>query len=252
MLGIIGGVGPRATATLYLKLIEQLSAAHRDAFPEIVIHSVAMTRRIENAFLRGQVRPGSEVLADTTAMLTDAVLRLASVGATLIVMPCNTLQSELRKICAMHSVDYLDMIDATIEATAAAGIRLPLILATTTTCRSDFYGARLRQSGLGYLYPDEAGQKLVEARIRHELDMQPGHEGYSLPHALCPAHCDGIVIGCTDLSRDMVAHLERPVFDSLDCLASAAARRLVAPDLGPQNTRPQPQAATRSRAAREC
>ncbi|MEM9459454.1 MAG: aspartate/glutamate racemase family protein [Myxococcota bacterium] len=224
MLGIIGGLGPKATAQLYLRLTERLATRGSSDLPELLIHSVPMTRRIENAFLRGQVDPRAPELVQTRAMLTDAVVRLVGGGARRIIMPCNTLQGELRRICAEREVGHLDMVDATCEAVVDSGVRRPLVLATTTTCRSDIYGARLRQCGVECRYPDEAVQELVEAHIRGALDLQRQPRGHELIDILRASTCDGVVIACTDISTELVARFEGAVFDSLDCLAMQASR----------------------------
>jgi aspartate racemase len=229
VLGIIGGVGPKATARLYLSLTSRFSAQAGRDLPELLVHSVAMTRRIEDAFLGGHVNPRSPELAAVRALLGDAVARLARGGAELVVMPCNTLQHELAELCAARGIEHLDMLDATVEAVAAAGVHEVMVLGTTTTCRADLYGQRLRLRGIGCRYPDAGEQARVETHIRSALDLRPGPRSSlaELVHEHTRA-CDGILLACTDLSIDMGAEAdELPVFDSLECLAAAATRRIV-------------------------
>lgn len=228
MLGIVGGMGPKATARLYLSLTGRFSAQADRDLPALLVHSVAMTRRIEDAFLLGRVGPCSPELTEARAMLDGAVARLAHGGAELVAMPCNTLQAELGQICAERGLEHLDMIEATVEAIVAAGARRVLVLGTTTTCRADLYGQRLRRHGIACLYPGAGQQELVEAHIRGALDLRPGSRTdlASLAREHQPA-CDGIVLACTDLASDAIAGADHSlVFDSLECLAAAAIRRI--------------------------
>ena len=231
MLGIVGGMGPRATARLYLSLAGRVSAQTGE-LPELLVHSVAMTRKIEDAYLAGRVGPRSPELVEARTMLAAAVDVLVGGGAELLVMPCNTLQDELRSLCVERGVEHVDMLDATVEAIAAAGARRVLILGTTTTCRADLYGQRLCRHGIDCLYPTASEQALVEAHIRGALDLRAGQRS-GLPE-LVQAYaraCDGVVLACTDLSDHAIAEAEALVaFDSLECLAAAATRRL--PGLG--------------------
>lgn len=230
MLGIVGGVGPKATARLYLSLLGRFSAQASRDLPELLVHSVAMTRRIEDAFLGGHVSPCSPELAEVRALLGDAVARLAHGGADLVVMPCNTLQHELAALCALRGIEHLDMLDATVEVVAAAGVREVIVFGTTTTCRADLYGQRLRRRGIGCRYPDVVQQARVETLIRNVLDLRSGPRSSLVELVHEHAHaCDGIVLACTDLSLDMAEGSELPVFDSLECLAAAANRRMGQP-----------------------
>jgi aspartate racemase len=228
MLGIIGGVGPSATARLYLSLTSRFSAQVPHDLPELLIHSVAMTREIEDAFVGGLVGPRSPELKAVRDMLADAVGRLARGGAELVVMPCNTLQGELAQICTTRQIEHIDMLGATVEAIVAAEARRVLILGTTTTCRADLYGQRLRRHGVVCVYPDAGEQLLVEAYIRGALDRRT-HQYVSLAELVREqaGACDGVVLACTDLSSDVATAAEgQPVFDSLECLAAAAIRRI--------------------------
>lgn len=235
MLGIIGGVGPRATARLYLGLTSRCAAQAGGTLPALLVHSVPMTRAIEDAYLAGHAGGRSSARAAARAMLADAVAGLVRGGAELLMMPCNTLQGDLRSLCAEQRVEHLDMLDATAEAIANAGARRVLILGTTTTFRTDAYGPRLRRHGIDGFYPSEREQALVEAQIRDALDLRPSPRNRLLE--LVNAHareCDAVLLACTDLSRDMLAELDAvAVFDSLECLAVAAARRVASAAVQP-------------------
>ena len=82
--GVIGGMGPQASAEFYRLLIEgakrDFGARHNHEFPEILLDSV----------------PVPDFLADLTqmeqaaVMLEDRVRRLTAYGSTILTMACNT------------------------------------------------------------------------------------------------------------------------------------------------------------------
>jgi len=230
MLGIVGGMGPKATARLYLGLTDRFSRVSGRDLPQLMIDSIAMTRQIEDAFLAGRVGPRSPELAEVRGLLAGAVRRLAGAGATLIAMPCNTLQDELARSCAAQAVKHIDMIDATVDAIVRAGVERVLVLATTTTCRADLYGAALLRHGIACVHPSPAEQSIIEAHIRGALDLDPEHRQSGLAQLLHARRgtYDSVVIACTDLSGDLgPERLPVPVFDSLKCLAKATTSRLL-------------------------
>lgn len=231
VLGIVGGLGPRATARLYLGLTSRAAPDHHGALPEIVVHSVPVTQAIEDAFLVGAVDEASAELQAIRAMLGRAVDALRAAGATRIAMPCNTLQDELAAICAARGVRLLHMVDATAQAIRAHGVGRVVVLATRSTCEWDVYGARLRAHGVQCVYPPPSAQKAIERRIRSALDLRIGRGSTqladSLRGVLQPG--DGVVIGCTDLAGDWTSLVDVPVFDALECLIEAATATAPSP-----------------------
>ncbi len=224
MLGIIGGVGPTATARLYMGLMNRFSTRVGGALPELLLHSVRMSPRIENAFLTGALDAGSPVLAETRRLLRDSVRRLASAGAELVTMPCNTLQETLVALCREEQIACVNMVEATADAIAREGARRVLVLGTTTTCRAGTYGAPLRARAVSCVYPEAPGQALVERQIRYALDRRGSPLAFKEYVFERSRDCDAVLIACTDLSGELDSDdLERPVFDSLECLADAGA-----------------------------
>ncbi len=229
MLGIIGGVGPKATAKFYLAVIGRVAAKSDGAQPRLLLQNIAMTPRIENAFLKGDVGEGSPELAQVRELLDDAVSFLVHSGAQIMTMPCNTLQDELAAICARRGAAHINMIDATVETLAAASLKRILVLGTSATCRADLYGRRLGKHGITCVYPQRNDQHAIERHIRYALDGSSNPASKLALVGLVQEHarrCDGVLIACTDLTGELAEKkCGLPIFDSLECLAEVAAER---------------------------
>jgi len=231
VLGIIGGVGPRATARLYLELTERVSSTRRD-LPPLLIHSIEMSASIENAYLAGRAE-GTPAQAMVRRLLEDAVERLQAAGARRIAMPCNTLQDELEAICRRSGIAHLHMVDATVRAVVDAGLRRVLLLATSTTCATGLYRRRLEARGIRCIHPAPADQAVVDTVIRGALDLRTNETSFAELVSSWAADCDGIIIGCTDLCGEASAlRAESVVFDALECLTDMASRTLADETLG--------------------
>ncbi len=229
MLGIIGGLGPLPTARLYLSLTSRALAAGR-GLPALHIASVPVAREIEDAFVAGRV--DALMLARIEALLADALAQLERAGATRVAMPCNTLQELLGRLCAARGLVLHDLLDATADAVALAGVRRVLVLATTATCRGDLYGARLRRRGVEVRYPEPGQQTIVNACIRALLDQReaPTLASVLRGHA---GEVEGVVLGCTDLRREELGAAEGlRIFDSVECLAASIERASMSVNVG--------------------
>ena len=82
MLGVIGGMGPLATADFFHKLIAATPAAGDEDHVPVLIHSVPQLPSRPAAILRGGASP--------LPQLMQARDRLLTAGATMLAMPCNT------------------------------------------------------------------------------------------------------------------------------------------------------------------
>src|SRR3989339_318028 len=93
-IGILGGMGPEATADLYLEIIrifqQELGAKYDDEFPQIFINSLPLPDVVEQNFSEAQV----------IYLLKEGVKKLEQAGADFIVIACNTVHVFL---CQMRS-----------------------------------------------------------------------------------------------------------------------------------------------------
>jgi len=226
MLGIIGGLGPKATAKFYSRLMDDVSHRANGSLPRLVMYNVPMSPRIENAFLSGDVGQQSPERLEVRNLLSEAVAFFCRNGVSAVVMPCNTLQEELAIICSEMRMTYIDMIDETVGAAFAAGMRRVLILGTSSTCQADVYGRRLREYQITRVYPEGGAQRAIERNIREALDRRTSISRQPLIDLVRGAalECDGIIIACTDISGCVSEiEVEKPIFDSLACLSRGAA-----------------------------
>ena len=84
-IGIIGGMGPEATALFYKKIIRifqnYYSAKYDSDYPKIIIYNVPIPDVVENCTQEEIIK----------SMLISASKKLESIGADYIVIPCNTV-----------------------------------------------------------------------------------------------------------------------------------------------------------------
>ncbi|MGB2818294.1 MAG: amino acid racemase [Burkholderiaceae bacterium] len=222
MLGVIGGMGPLATADFFRKLIDATPARDDAGHIPVLIHSVPQIPSRPAAILRGGPSPLPALLA--------ARNRLLAAGATVLAMPCNTAHHWYDELAAGCDVPFLHIVDAVADL-LPEGARELGIVATRATLHARVFEERLSKHGVRLSAPDEASydravQPAIDAVKRGDSD----EAGRMLEPVIAAALDRGavaVVLACTELpvALDAIASpLRARCIDSTDALARACVR----------------------------
>ncbi len=110
MIGILGGMGPAATADFYLKVIEETHAERDEDHVPLLIQSDPRIPRRPPAILSGGESPLPALLASRD--------RLIAAGALALAMPCNTAHHWYAQLAAGCPVPFLSIVDASCDEVA--------------------------------------------------------------------------------------------------------------------------------------
>src|SRR5690349_7182688 len=198
LVGVLGGMGPAATADFYRKLVDATPATTDQQHLRVVLW-VDPTIPDRSAAL---VDDGP----DPTPWLQRGLRFLARAGADLIAVPCNTAHAFFAPTTAPAGVRVVHMID---EAVRTVTGRVPRVrrggrLATTGTGRAGVYQDWLGRAGLQAVLPTaEDQQDLVTTAVRA---VKAGHRGAWVSGALAAAAArladlgaQVIIAGCTEI-----------------------------------------------------
>ena len=228
-LGIIGGMGPAATARLMARIVDFTWADCDQGHLDV---TVLCRPQIPDrtAFLLGA--PGA---ASFVEPMRQAARQLEALGCTAIACPCNTSHARASEVAAvLGRARLVSMVDETARLLAHAGCRKAGLLATEGTVATGVYERALARAGVAMAVPDSAGQRLVSEVIYGgvKAGRAPGAECLEpVCAALSRCGCDAVVLGCTELSclgADPVCG-GVDVLDALDVLAVACVRECGAP-----------------------
>lgn len=220
-LGILGGMGPLATADLYRKIVELTDAADDNGHIRVIIDSNTAIPDRTAAILSGGADPVPEMLS--------AAKNLIACGAECIIMPCNTAHYFLPALQPQLSVPVLDMTKITARSCAA---RYPgkrtAILATRGTLASGVYARSLEEAGVEYLIPDGDEQSvlmhLIYDVVKASKPVLPEKENWrALLDGLRSKGADYFLLGCTELPiLSEILDVPGPFVDATKELAKAA------------------------------
>ncbi len=226
-VGLIGGVGPGATAAFYQNVVRRYGASHGGDQPALLIYSVPMEAPMEAAILNGATA-GPEVDRLIT-MLEDGVLRLARAGVDAIAMPCNTLQAYVPEIVARAGLPYIHLIGETVRHIRQQGHRSVAVICTNPMRSLGLYQAELDAQAVPYLLPSESEQVDITQTILDTLHAHPDPNARLRPVVRrLETVADSILLGCSDLTAFAEPGFTRlPVVDPMDVLADATVRYLL-------------------------
>lgn len=217
-LGILGGMGPQATLAFYQRILDKTPAKRdQDHLPALIWSDTQIPDRTA-AILSGEIE------RTYAALLAGAEL-LVRGGCTTLAMPCNTAHFFAPRLQAELGVPLLNMVELAVAALRARGIRRVGILATDGTVQTAVYQKECAAQGLMSAVPGPRGQRAVMDIIYGEIKVgrvgTPGRLDGPLEE-LRSQGCDGIVVGCTELSVYTRAHgLPADCTDAMDVLADA-------------------------------
>ncbi|GAB4372540.1 MAG: amino acid racemase [Acidobacteriota bacterium] len=202
LLGVLGGMGPLATAEFLRRLVLEADAVHdADHLPVAVWGDPRVPDRVGP--ILGRAGPGP------VPALVAGIRRLETAGATFLAMPCNTVHHWLDELRAATPLPFVPIADAVADALGEppAPGAAALLLATRATLASGFYRAPLARRGWTAADPhDDVLERDVLPAI---ADVKRGRLGAARERMLrglqaCARRAlrphDVAVLACTELS----------------------------------------------------
>ncbi|MCL2509298.1 MAG: amino acid racemase [Oscillospiraceae bacterium] len=230
-VGVIGGLGPSATAYFY-ELVLSKTAAKRDQdhVNMVIMNHASIPDR--TAFISGE--------SDESPLpyLLDDAKTLEGLGVGLIVIPCNTAHYFFDDIEKSVSVPMLNIVEeAVTEAERRApGLTKVGVLATDGTLLAKIYEKVCAGAGIACEVPGADMQKQVMELIYGGVKAGHKPDGAAfrgmIDH-LRSKGCQCVILGCTELSvaKRACSVMDSDVVDSLEVLAARTVEEIRSPEL---------------------
>ena len=225
-IGILGGMGPGASADLYLKLIKTCQQKYRarldEDYPPIVIYNLPAPQMIDSLKNRRKL----------LRLLIYGVRKLENAGADFIMLACNTIHYFLPELRQAVSIPIVSIMEEVGKLLAKNRVEKVGLLATTTTVKQKVYESELNGFGISTLVPDKRSQNkltgIIGKIVAGELNEKDRIYLKSLIEALKSKDAELVILGCTDLpllitQRDS----DMPLVDTLQVLADVAVSKSV-------------------------
>ncbi len=222
ILGVLGGMGPLASAHFMVRLTQLTQAARdQDHIPTVLWSDPRVPDRTQGKLSGG---------ADPLPFLQRGVRGLRAAGCGAIAIPCNTAHGWYDQLAA-EGLPILHIVEA-----AAADLRQVAptgtigVMGTAATLRMRLYQNRLEALGWTCIIPDDAEMaRLVSPAIAHVKANRVSEAYAPLAEAalnLATRGAQAVVLGCTEIPLGIQAGpwqtLGVPLVDTIDALARAA------------------------------
>ena len=219
-LGVIGGLGPMATA-YYLELVVRMTDVRRDQdHPEIILMNIPSIPD-RTAYILGKSEENPLI------PMVEAGKKMKELGATVVATPCVTAHYFHEDLQSGIGLPVIHVIRKTAELLCQAGVRQVGLMATDGTVQSGLYDAALKNAGIIPLYPDPEEQKMIMSMIYDYVkagkaftDLQRVN---TMIDRLRKQGAQGLILGCTELPIAFAPwQTSIPAFDPTLILARAA------------------------------
>ena len=188
-------MGPMATVDLFKKIIDYTAASKDSEHLHICIDSNTDIPDRTEAILHGG--------KDPLPVMIRSAIKLESMGADFLLIPCNTAHYFYDKICAMVHIPILNMIEETAREVQRQNISCAGLLATDGTIESGVYDRVFEKHDIRVLHPSTLGQHYVMDLIYK--GVKAGNQDinlngfYDTLDELKQNGAQTLILGCTEL-----------------------------------------------------
>lgn len=200
MLGIIGGMGPMASAVFYDMISSKTDASCDQENLDLILLSHAGMPDRTRAILSKDEAQIEEV---RSKLLADAIF-LQNAGCTAIAVTCNTAHYFVNMIEDELDIPFIHLIRETTEAVASKfGAKKVAVLATDGTIETRLYQDELSKRGVIAFTPKAEVQALVMHEIYECIKSgKPADEEMwkKIEEYVKEEGCEAAVLACTELS----------------------------------------------------
>lgn len=215
-IGVLGGIGPEASAEFYYRLIKKLQGTglikNNKDFPQIIINSIPAPELV-----------GDEISFSQLAPYRDGLRQLDEFRVDLIVMVCNTIYLYYNELQKMTSVPILDLKSEVKRKIENEKFRKLAVIGTPKTMRSDLY----RFKGIKYTpLPDKEIHQISAAIFKYNKGEDKIKQRQIVEQIArrCIRHgADAILLACTETAI-MLEKADIPKIDTIDVLIQSVVK----------------------------
>lgn len=195
-VGVLGGLGPIASVYFYEMVVNMTDAKTDQEHVDMIITNRATTPD-RTSFILG------ESDEDPSNILINDAKKLEKYGVDFIVMTCNTAHYFYEKIEKSVNLPLINIIEETVKYAKNTNHKKLGILATTGNIKTNLYQDVFKKYDMEYLILDDNMQSQVMEIIYGDIKSGKSadiRKFNSIVNYLKENDCDGVILGCTELS----------------------------------------------------
>jgi len=199
-IGILGGMGPEATARFFELIIKNTEAAKDQEHLKIIVLSYPQIPDRTEAILHEGENP--------VPYLIEGLKILEKAGAELAAIPCLTAHYFLPQLKKKTKLKLLSLIDETAARTRSAfpGLKKIGLLATEGTIATGIFQKTFDRKKIQVIIPSKEGQKKTMEAIYGENGIKAGFTAgkpkkllLKIAAELLDQEAEALIAGCTEI-----------------------------------------------------
>lgn len=217
-IGILGGMGPAATADLFKKIIDNTDArGDAEHIPMVVLNNPQIPDRTAAIINRGP---------SPLPLLLDGAEFLAKSGVSRIVIPCITAHHYFDQIVSAVDIPVHHLLLESLESVTGNYPQLTQfgLLATSGTIKTKLFSDLFSTRSLDIIVPDSPKQNQVMEAIYGRRGIKQGYVDsprallLSVIEHLAERGAEAVIAGCTEIplalrSKDLSIPLIDPILE---------------------------------------
>lgn len=194
---VLWGMWPQASLDFYDMLIQNtLTSSHEvknQDFPYIILSNIPVPDLIQ----------WKKDMDKTISMVNIEAKNLEKVGASFLVMPCNTMHLFQKEVLHWVGIPFISMIESVVEKVLQSGFKTVWLIGSTTTMQSGLYTEKLTEIWVTTLVPNINEHHLISTIIKKciwgTLSIQDITIIENYCKELTKRWAEGIILWCTEL-----------------------------------------------------
>ena len=218
-IGVLGGIGPEASAEFYFKLIDRLQKTglirSNVDFPQIIINSIPAPELTEDKINDNDLEP-----------YLSGLKELDKMGVDFIIMVCNTIHLYYEKLQKEVSVPIIDLRQELRNKILRENVKSVLIIGTPNTIKRGLY----RFDEVKCFEPNE---EEIEELSRAIFNFNKGLDKemqIEKVREICGKYlksgAEKVILGCTEFAV-MFKESQMPKIDTIDVLVETVLDRFI-------------------------
>lgn len=221
-IGVLGGMGPGASANLYMEIIkysqQKYGAVQDTDYPPVIIYSLP---------LNGFDETGIADVKLVESQLIDGVKKLESAGCDLIIIGCNTVHILFDVMQKAVKIPILNIVEVTKNKVTEFGYKKIGLFASESTSNSGLYQRNFQKSGIQVISPSKDQQKMLNKVIEHVMGGNQKADDIIILKDIARAYLklgvEAIVMGCTEIPLAInQTHTDIKLFNTIEIIVQSA------------------------------
>lgn len=223
-IGILGGMGPEATAYFFELIIKNTKAEKDQEHIPVIIYSNPKVPPRTDAILEKGESP--------LPYLLEGARFLRQAGADFIVMPCVTAHYFLDEIVAREKVLFLSLLDETLlyALRKMPGLKKAGLISSTGTLKSGLFHDTFAKEEIEVFGPEDEEQEQVTEAIFGKQGIKAGFTSgrskeiiQGVAQSLIKRGAEAVIAGCTEVPLVLKEEdIEVPFIEPLQILAEVS------------------------------